>query len=494
MRLVSQMEFAHAMPVRFHAEPDWRVLLFTLALTVFTGLVFGLAPALRATRMDLTQSLKEGGNVRVRKYRPLSLRNAMVLYQMAASLSLVLVTGTVVLAFLSTTGSEAGFDPAGLYLISVDPIRDGFSGEQTAALLHRMVDRTKEMPSVTNASLTEALPMAATGHVTFSETGLPSAPAGSQPHAIESAAKYVVGTGYFETLGIPILLGRSFREEDEANESPAAIVSERLVREYWSGKNPLGRQIEIESTDVARFDLTGGSSLDYRAPAGKARRAFEVIGVAKDVTMESALNRAGPAIYLPLTPEACARPSFQGVTLLVRAPLRPDAIGAVWRQISSIDAQLTPFHMRTMSDEIDRLRLPVRAGASGYGLMGFFGVILAAAGVAGVTAYAVTRRRHEIGIRIALGARSTQVLALVMKERAILVIAGTSIGFAGAWALIRVLSASVEPVSRVVGRATSQPLLMLGAPVLLAGLALAACYIPTRKSTRIDPARALRQE
>jgi predicted permease len=494
MSMISRMEFAHAMPVRFQVEPDWRVLLFTLALTVCTGLVFGMAPALQATKMDLTRSLKEGGNVHIRRYRPLSLRNMMVLYQMAASLALVLVTGTVVVAFLSITGTEAGFDPSGLYLISVDPIRDGFSSEQTAALLHQILDRMKGLPSISAASLTESLPMAATGHVTFSAGGVPPGPAAITPRAINSATKYVVGADYFATLGIPILLGRGFRKEDEANDSTAVIVSEKLVREYWNGENVLGRHIEIESTDGARFDLTAGSSLDYRSPARRQHRSLEVIGVAKDVTMESAMGRARPAIYFPLNPEVCARPSFQGLTLLVRVSPSLDAIGMVRRQLSSIDARLTPFRVRTMPDEIDRLRLPVRAGASGYGLMGFFGVILAAAGVAGVTAYAVTQRRHEIGIRIALGAQSAQVLALVMKEGATLVIAGTCIGLAGAWALIRVLSASVEPVARVVGGATSQPLLLVGAPVLLAGLALAACYIPARKSTRIDPVRALRQD
>ena len=494
MRMISRMEFAHAMPVRFHAEPDWRVLWFTLALTVFTGLVFGLAPALQATRMDLTPSLKEGGNVRIRRYRPLSLRNMMVLYQMAASLALVLVTGTVVVAFLATTGTDAGFDPSGLYLVSVDPIRDGFSSDQTATLLRQLLDRMKGLPSSRAATLTESLPMAATGHVTFSTTVLRTAPVANQPRAIGSATKYVVGTDYFATIGIPILLGRGFRKEDEANDASAVIVSEGLVREYWSGQNALGRHIEIESNEAARFDLTAGSSLDYRAPARKQHRSLEVIGVAKDVKIESAMERARPAIYFPLSPDDYARPEFQGLTLLVRMPPGLDASGVVRRQLSSLDARLTAFHLRTMTDEIDRLRMPVRAGASGYGLMGIFGVILAAAGVAGVTAYAVTQRRHEIGIRIALGARSSQVITLVMKEGATLVIVGTSIGLAGAWALIRVLSASVEPVARVVGRATSQPLLLLGAPVLLAGLALAACYIPARKSTRIDPVRALRQE
>jgi predicted permease len=488
MRMTSRMEFAHAMPVRFHAEPDWRVLLFTLALTVFTGLVFGLAPALQATRMDLTPSLKEGGHVRIRRYRPLSLRNMMVVYQMAASLALVLVTGTVVVAFLATTGTDAGFDPAGLYLVSLDPIREGFSSEQTATLLRQLLDRMKGLPSISAAALTESLPMAATGHVTF------SAPIANQPRATGSATKYVVGTDYFATIGIPILLGRGFRKDDDANVGTAVIVSEGLVRQYWSGESALGRHIEIESNEAARFDLTGGSSLDYRAPDRRQLRTLEVVGVAKDVKIESAMGRPRPAIYFPLSPDDYARPELRGLTLLVRMPPGQDASGVVRRQLPILDARLTTFHLRTMTDEIDRLRLPVRAGASGYGLMGIFGVILAAAGVAGVTAYAVTQRRHEIGIRIALGAQSTQVIALVMKEGATLVLVGTSLGMAGAWALIRVLSASVEPVARVVGGAASQPLMLLGAPVLLAGLALAACYIPVRKSTRIDPLQALRQD
>ena len=493
MHLLARLEFPHAMPVSFQAEPDGRVLLLTLALTVFTGLAFGLAPALGATNMDLTPALKEGGHIRLRGYRRFSLRNMMVLYQMA-SLTLVLVTGTVVLAFLSTTGIETGFDPSNLYLISVDPIRDGYSGEQATVFFDKILDRVKRLPRVTAASLTESLPMGASGRVTFAIAG----PAGTTPRTIHNAVKYVVGSGYFETTRTPILLGRGFQRRDQANDAAAAIVNERFVREYWNGRDALGGRIEIENIEGARFDLAGGSSLDYRALAEKGRRAFEVVGVAKDVKMESALERARPAIYLPLKETDFARPSLQGFTLLVRtAPgvdAGVDAMSAVRREISSIDARLTPFDSRSMSGQIDRLLYPARVGAWGYGLMGLFGLIMASAGVAGVTAYSVTQRRHEIGIRLALGARRSQVLRLVMQEGAALVTVGTGIGLAGAWAFTRVLSASVEPVARVVSRATSQPLLLVGSPLLLAGLALAACYIPARKSTRIEPVVALRQE
>jgi ABC-type antimicrobial peptide transport system permease subunit len=179
---------------------------------------------------------------------------------------------------------------------------------------------------------------------------------------------------------------------------------------------------------------------------------------------------------------------------LVRAAPGANALGPARNEIRSIDARLVPFDARSMADQIDRLMFAIRIGVWGYGLMGLFGVIMASAGVAGVTAYSVAQRRHEIGVRVALGAGKRDILGLAMKEGAALAIAGVTVGLAGAWAFTRVLSASVEPVARVVGKAGSQPLLLLAAPLLLALLALAACYIPARRSTRIQPAEALRGE
>ena len=205
-------------------------------------------------------------------------------------------------------------------------------------------------------------------------------------------------------------------------------------------------------------------------------------------------SESRPVIYLPMKPADYAMPSFQGLTLLVRSTPGFDAVGALRREISALDSNLTPFNARSMPEQIDQMMYPVRLSIWTYGCIGVFGLILASVGLAGMTAYSVAQRGREIGIRMALGARRSDVLRLVMKEGAVLVSVGSLIGLAGAWAGQRLLSTFLSTVAKTTGRSTSDPLLLVGAPLLLAGLALAACYVPARKSMRIDPAVALRQE
>jgi len=199
-------------------------------------------------------------------------------------------------------------------------------------------------------------------------------------------------------------------------------------------------------------------------------------------------------LYRALRPADYARPSFEGVTLMVRAMPGVDALGAVRREIAAMDDKLTPFNARSMPEQIEQLMFPVRVALWTYGCLGVFGLILASVGLAGVTAYSVTQRRREIGIRIALGAQSADVLGLVMKEGAVLLALSTLIGLAGAQAGIRLLSAIMSQIARTAGTSASDPVLLVGAPLLLAGLALAACYVPARNSLPIDPVVALRQE
>jgi putative ABC transport system permease protein len=176
---------------------------------------------------------------------------------------------------------------------------------------------------------------------------------------------------------------------------------------------------------------------------------------------------------------------------MVRSTPGTDALEAVRREISALDRNLTPFNARSMTEQIDQFMSPLRAAAWTYGLIGVFGLVLAAVGLAGVTAYSVAQRAHEIGIRMALGARGIDVLGLVMKEGMVLVTIGTAIGLTSAWAGMRMLSGLF---STVASTSTSNPLLLVGAPLLLASLALVSCYVPARRSTRIDPAATLRQE
>lgn len=488
MHLFSHLRMPYPMPVAFDLSPDWRALLFALAVTGFTGFAFGLAPALQATRTDLTPALKEGGNIQLRRYRRLSLRNGLMLCQMAGSLTLLLLTGYLGLGIQTTMGIQQGFDPRNLYLISLDPVRDGYSGAQATAFFEKLLDRVKRLPAVTAATLTDTVPVAMDGNpgAIFSD-----AHAGGGK-AMQWARKHVVGKDYFETAGIPILLGRSFRKEDEANGATAVMVSEELVRAYWSGEEVLGRRIEIGNDEASGGFGALPGTFDFRPGVlGKGRQVFEVVGVARDVAEDFVASKKHPAIYFPLHPADYAQPSLRGVTLMVRGMPGVDIIAAVQREISAADANLTPFNARSMTEQIAEFMSSLRSAAWTWNVMGAFGLILAAVGLAGVTAYSVAQRGHEIGIRMALGAQKSDVLGLVMKEGAVLVTAGTLIGMALTWAGLRLMSRFFFSVASV---QAFDPALLVGAPLLLASLALLACYVPARKSMRIDPAIALRQE
>jgi ABC-type antimicrobial peptide transport system permease subunit len=311
---------------------------------------------------------------------------------------------------------------------------------------------------------------------------------------LHDALKYLVGKDYFDTAGISILQGRAFRTEDERNSSPSVIVSEELVRRFWPGENPLGRRIEIENADVFPAKILPGS-IDYRPAVPKnGLKVLQVVGVAGDVPNDLLANKKHPAIYFSLRAADFATPSLQGLILLVRAAVGANALEAVRREISTLDANVQPFDTRSMSEQIQQFMSPIRSAAWTYGLIGIFGLVLAAVGLAGMTAYSVAQRGHEIGIRMALGASHLDVLKLIMKEGMLLVTSGTAIGLAWAWAGSRMLSAMNSSVGQVTATSASDPVVLLGAPLVLASLALLACYLPARKSTQVNPVVALRQE
>ena len=483
MHWASQMRMPYPIPISFDMAPDARALAFTLAVTILTGLAFGLAPALEATRTDLVPALKEGAHVQLRGRRRLSLRNLLVLGQMAASLTLLLLTGYMGLGIQSSLGVQEGFNAKNLYLISLDPVRDGYSSTQSEAFFEKLSDRVKRIPGIAAAALTDTVPVAMDGNtgVTFSEAAKNA-----------EARRHIVGKDYFATAGIPILSGREFRKEDESSNSNAVIVSEELVRKFWNGADALGRRIEIRNGEVSPGLGAIPGTFDLRADliAGN-RETYQVVGVAGDVTEDFVASKKHPVIYFPLREADYAQPSLRGVTLMFRAAPGMDAIGAVRREISAVDVNITPFNSRSMLEQIDQFMSPLRAASWTYGLIGVFGLILASVGLAGVTAYSVTQRGREIGIRMALGAQKPNVLGLVLKEGAVLIAVGTVFGLAAAWAGIRALSGMFFTVASV---QRADPMLLAGAPLLLVSVALLACYLPARRSVKIDPAITLRQE
>ena len=490
MRLASGLKMPFPIPVELNLTPDWRALVFTFLVTGLTGLAFGLAPALQATRTDLVVTLKEGAKMRTARRRSLNARKALVLCQLAASLALLLLTGYLGLGIQSTLGVQEGFNPNNLYLISLDPVRDGYSGQRAADFLEKLRERTKALPGVTSVCLTDTLPAAFDGNpgVRFSSAG----PQGDGSPRNYWSRKHIVGPGYFETAGIKILAGRGFERQDQQGGASVVIVSQQAVRQFWNGHNPVGRWIEIRNDETSGgFGIWPGT-IDYRSSViGKGSYAFEVVGVAHDVSENVVASKKDPAIYFPLRTADYAQPSLRGVTLMVRAAPGVDAIRDVENEIAAMDPAITPFHARSMAEQIDQYMSALKGASWTYGLMGLFGLLLAAVGVAGVTAYSVARRAHEIGIRMALGAQGRNVLTLVMKEGALLVLAGTLGGLALACAGIRALSSLFFTAASV---RADDPVLLVGAPLLLAGIALMACYLPARRSTRIDPVITLRQE
>ena len=491
MHMASQVTFAYPMPITFNVEPDGRVLLFALALTLSTGLACGIAPALRATRTDLTPSLKEGGPAPLRRYRLLSPRNLLVSSQIAASLTLLLLTVYLVLGYQRTYGVRVGFSPGNLYLVSLDPLRDGYSAGQAKAFLTEFLDRLKGLSSSAAVSIVRTTPMSYSGDgsVTFSAI---AANAGT----VQSAEKRLADAGYFETIGLPILLGRAFRKEDAVPGSMAVIVSEQLARNAWNGQDPLGRRIEISDDRAVPFNL--GRMLNDRFGAlDEGRRVFEVIGVARNETEKGSREKteARPVIYFPLRPADLARPSVQGLTVMMRAAPGFDTARAVRREVAVMDERITLFNGRSMTEQVDNATFPYRVTMWTYGVIGVVGAILAALGLAGVTAYSVAQRRREIGIRMALGARGGDVLRLVMKEGFLLVAVGTVLGLGGAWAVTRILFGTLASAARTAGSGTPPDVALLAAiPPLLATLALAACYVPARRAMRVDPVVTLRME
>jgi predicted permease len=440
------------------------------------------------TRTDLAPALKAGSDMFLRARGRFNPRNILIVSQIAGSLTLLVVLGLLSVGIQSTLGIQTGFNPDNLYLISFDPVRDGYSAPRAAAFAEKLLSRVKTMPSITAAALTETVPVSMPG----AATTVSSPTAGSR--AVVSAIRHTVGRDYFDVTGVAIQRGRAFREQEETEGSGAAIVSAELARQLWNAEDPIGRAIELGNGDIGPPKVLPGSFDRRPTVSGTASRTVQVIGVAGDVAEGLVAGKPRPAIYLPLQPANIARPSLFGLTLIVRAAPGVDPIAAVHREIAAIGPEISPFHSRSMADHTAQFMAPLNVAVWTYTMIGVFGLVLTAVGLAGVTAYTAARRRREIGIRMALGAESGRVLALVMKEGLALALAGTALGMAGAMAGARLLASMNASVGRVTSTSTTDLRVLIGAPLLLAALALIACYLPAVRAARVDPAETLRAE
>jgi predicted permease len=469
--LRSKLGSPTAVPVEPVALPDWHAAAFVFILSILCGIGFSLVPALRATKSEMFPALKQGSALQLPGYRRFGLRNLLMVGQVTGSLMLLLMTGFLVLGFSQVSGIQTRFDPHAMYLFSIDPMRDGYTVEKAQALFEKLPAQLKSVSTVTSVALAMQPPLSVhdeeDGTIQF--TTADATGASRVQHAM---AKESVSAGYFAALNEPVLSGREFQEADQRIEpgqgrSIPVVLNDTAAKSFFGPANPLGRQIRDE------------------------QQSYEVVGVVH--AFKNGVSDSLLVAYTPLTKDELAHPQADGITVMIRSDGGADAMNSIRKEIASLDPNLNIFNVRTLSDYLETSRSSQRFAIHTYGAIGVFGMLLAAIGLAGVTAYAVAQRRKEIGIRMALGARRGQVLLLVLREGAALVCAGTVLGFLGAFGMARMLSALMNVFVTALNVGASNFRLLVGAPLLLASLALLACYIPARKAASIDPLNTLRE-
>jgi hypothetical protein len=421
------------------------------------------------------RALKEGAQAPLRGYSRFGLRNLFVVCQMAASLMLVLVTGLVAAAFLRASRVNPGFDGANLGLVSLDPMRDGYSAGQAARLLAILPEELSRAVGVRGVSLSGASPFSWLSANTPNGQVASSDGEGGTGLVVQAVHTERIGADYFAALGAPLLGGREFEPREQRDASTAglptpAILNQAAAESLFGQGSPLGRRIREGET------------------------SYVVVGLARDSQARFLRSAPMPMLFLPFTAAEFRGSPTQGITVVVRGATGRDVLAAVRSQLAAFHPDLTVYHARTLKDDLDSWNSFMGWQSTIFVALGAFSLLLACLGLGGVTAYAVAQRSKEIGIRMALGARGSQVERLVLREGAALVVVGSTLGFGGALALRRLMAAYSDMLARTFDRPVSGPLLMVGTPLLLAALTILACYLPARRAVRIEPLAALRQE
>jgi macrolide transport system ATP-binding/permease protein len=484
-------------PMETNFSLDWHAALFAFGLALLCGVGFSLAPALQATKADLTPALKEGSALQLPGYRRFGLRNLLMVAQVAASLMLLLITGFLVIGISRDSSVQTKFDPSTMYLLSIDPVRDGYTPEKAQALFEKLPEQLKVVGSTRGIAFAAQEPFTIVDEDEAKQ--MTAEDASSSSRVQQPVIAETVGAGYFALLSEPMLAGREFEERDQRLQADAskpsslsaatpAILNETAARGFFGNGNALGKRVRDD------------------------QHSYEVIGVVGN--LKNGIGFSQSVMYLPLTPRDFVRAPADGITIMVRSDAGPlagqtdgptagsiggpmvgkDAFTSVRNEIALLDPNLNLFHVQTLSEYLDRSRASTRFAVQTYGGIGVFGLVLAAIGLAGITAYSVAQRRKEIAIRTALGASRSQVLRLVLREGTALVSVGTVLGFLGAMAIAKLLSALTNVFVEAFKIGTTDLRLLVGAPLLLAAVTMLACYLPARTSVKIDPLKALRQE
>jgi predicted permease len=454
----SFMDFAPVsdLPVWITVSVDRRVLLATLAIAVFTGVLFGALPALRASAVHPSSILKdEAANVAGGRRRS-RLTSGLAVAQIALSLLLLVCAGLLVRSFRAARQFNPGFDMRHVLLESYDLFPNGYTDARGIAFDRQVLDGVRALPGVRAASLADWVPLG------FSSNGDTFTPEGyvPGPHERIEAGVAHISSGYFATLGIPLVAGRDFNSEDSADSAPVAIVNETVAKRYWPGRSPVGKRIKVEG------------------------KWATIVGVARTTNYHDLNEPPLPFLYLPIfqfySPSAVLHARTGGDPLVSAA--------AVSAAIHELNSDLPIFDISTLDSRTSAVTFVQHMAGTFAGVFGLLALVLAALGLYGVVSLGARQRTHEMGIRMALGAQPGDIGRMVLTQGAKLALAGAGIGLAASLAGTRLLA------SLLFGVGAADPLTFLAVTVLLALVALLACYAPARRAMRVDPATALRRE
>ena len=443
---------------------DWQVLGFTLIVSVLTGIIFGLAPALQASNPHLSETLKEGTKGSVSVGGRSRLGSLLVVFEMALCVILLIAAGLVIESFLRLKNVDTGYDPTNVLTVylGLSPAKYPQAPERVN-FFQEVVNRTNSLPGVISSGGISNLPL---GTVPWGKGFTIEGQAAPETEALPIAHYRVVTLDYLKTMGITLLSGREFNEQDAGNAPGVAIISETMANQYWPDGNAIGQRIR------------------FGRPGDKNAAVVTIVGVVEDVKNDGLDSLVKPCVYVPH-----AQDPVGFMTLVVRSASDPRGlVNPVRQEVRALDKDLPLYNVKTMQQIVTENYWQKRFSTTMLSIFAAIALILASVGVYGVISYSVRRRKHEIGVRMALGAQPRDVLALVVKQGMILAAVGVVIGLIGAGILSRLLS------NLLFGVSATDPVIFIAAPGALVLVAFISTFIPAYSATKVDPMLALRAE
>jgi predicted permease len=457
---LSSMHVGTTLPLLLDFHLDWRVFGYAFAAALFTGLVVGIVPALRASRRSVVEAIRDGG--RTMTATRSVFRTVLVVVQVGGSLMLLIVAGLMIRSLNHAQRSDLGFDPRNVLNLTLDPNEIGYSKQQGLQFYDQLLERLESMPGVEAASVAFSVPMGYYTNSDYIEVPGYEVPQGEAQPVFNYN---YVSPDYFRTMGIPLLEGRAFTKADVESSPYVAVVNEAMANRFWPNQSAIGHEFRI---------------------AADHTHSFRVVGVVKNSRTNGVVGRIREYFYT-----AFAQQYSSLAVLQVRTKFAPEPMTASIRdQITALAPTMPAFDVHTMIDGLYTMNgfLLFQLAATLAGILGSLGLILALVGVFGVISFTVSQRTNEIGIRMAMGAAQTSILRMILRQGLWIVLAGLLSGIALALAISRLVADFISGVSPY------DPLTYISVSALLCAVALLACYVPARRATRVDPVIALRYE